>query len=111
AKLDLDSGGVDTALVGTVDVVVPPLAAHRIRLGLAADTPVADASHWLLLQKQPSSATLGRLIAAEHFVDAEALRSWLANQAIDASWQLSTGQFMPDSEASAWQRELDLETF
>jgi hypothetical protein len=111
AKLDLDCGVVDAALVGTVDVVVPPLAAHCIRLGLAAGTPVAEASHWVLLQRQRSSATLGRLIAAEHFVDVQALRAWLASRAMDAGWRLAAGQFMPDDEAERWRRELGLETF
>lgn len=111
AALDLNCGGVEPALVGTVDVVVPPLAEHRIRLGLGSTTPVADASHWLLLHTKPAMTTLGRLIAAEHFVDATALRAWLANRPIERSWHLATGQFMPPAEANEWQRELGLETF
>jgi|HigsolmetaAR202D_1030399.scaffolds.fasta_scaffold00150_34 hypothetical protein len=111
AKLDLEQGVVTSALVGTVDVVVPPLAAHRMRLGLDADTPVADASHWLLLQTQPSSTPLGRLLAAGHFTDAKALRVWLSDQTIDAQWKLATGQFMPRAEADEWQRALGLEVF
>lgn len=111
AKLDLERGDLDNALVGTVDVVVPPLAAHRMRLGLDAETPVADASHWLLLQTRASSAMRGRLLAVEHFPDMEALRAWLAEQAVDARWKLATGQFMPRAEADEWQRALGLEDF
>ena len=111
AALDIDCGVIDTALVGTVDVVVPPLAGHRIRLGLASDTTVADATHWLFLSTTPSPTTLGRLLAAEHFVDATALRTWLANQMKDGSWRVAFGQFMPQHEASEWQRELDLAAF
>lgn len=111
AALDLAAGVVDAALVGTVDVVVPPLAAHRIRLGLGSEAPVADASHWLCLQSKPSNTTLGRLLAAEPFVDATALRAWLAMQASDRHWRLATGQFMSPAEAAAWQHELQLEVF
>lgn len=111
AALDLDSGGIHSALVGTVDVVVPPLAAHRIRLGLGTQTPVADASHWLFLQRQRSPATLGRLIGAEPFLDRNALRTWLTGQAIEKDWRLACGQFMPQTEASEWQRELGIEIF
>jgi hypothetical protein len=111
AALDFASGSIESALVGTVDVVVPPLAAHRIRVGVGTDTPVADASHWLLLSARPAAHSLGRLIAAEPFVDADALRAWLQTQAIDKHWRLACGQFMPHQEADDWQRELGLETF
>lgn len=111
AALDLSCGVVETALVGTVDVVVPPVSAHRLRLGLGADAAVADASQWMFLRTRPSSATLGRLIAAEHFVDEAELRAWLAKQTIGADCWFATGQFMPDAEASAWQRELGAKRF
>jgi hypothetical protein len=111
AALDLATGAIDSALVGTVDVVVPPLAGHRIRLGLATDTAVADASHWLGLTAKPSTDSLGRLLAAEHFVDATALQTWLAMQAVDASWQLATGQFMQPAEAADWQKQVGVESF
>jgi hypothetical protein len=111
AALDLACGFVEAALVGTVDVVVPPISAHRARLELAADAPVADASHWLFLHTQPSAATLGRMLAAEHFVAEPELRAWLASQPIEPDWQLATGQFMPADEAGAWQRELGMELF
>lgn len=110
AALDLASDAIDSALVGTVDVVVPPLAAHRIRLGLGTETAVADASHWLSLTTNPSSA-LGRLLAAEHFVDATALQSWLKQQPIDASWRLATGQFMAAAEVADWKNTLRLAAF
>jgi hypothetical protein len=110
AALDLQSG-VNSALVGTVDVVVPPLAGHRIRLGLASDTRVADATHWIELRKEPTSNALGRLLAVEHFVDRDALRTWLAKQPIDAGWVLATGQFVPIAEAAEWAARLEIERF
>jgi hypothetical protein len=111
AALDLQSGLMRSALIGTVDVVVPPLAGHRIRLGLGADAEVADATHWIELRADPSPTTLGRLLAAEHFVDRDALSAWLATQAIDGSWLLATGQFMTAHEASEWAHALKLSVF
>lgn len=111
AALDLQSGGVRSALVGTVDVVVPPLAGHRIRLGLSADAEVADATHWLELRAEATAATLGRLLAIESFVDREALIAWLATQRIDSNWILATGQFMPAREAEDWKKQLTLDVF
>lgn len=49
---DMELGLVTQALVGSVEEVTLPLAAHRQRQGLAAGTPVAEGSHWLLLQTQ-----------------------------------------------------------
>jgi hypothetical protein len=111
AALDFTCGAIESALVGTVDVVVPPLAAHRIRLGISSETPVADASHWVLLSAQPTATTRGRLVAAESFIDAEALRAWLQTQAIDEHWRLACGQFMSQREAEEWQRALGVESF
>jgi hypothetical protein len=111
AALDLQSDSVSSALVGTVDVVVPPLAGHRIRLGLSLATEVADATHWLELRNFTSPSTLGRVIAAEQFVDRDALNTWLATQPIDRDWLLATGQFMPASEANEWTEQLQLEVF
>ena len=110
AALDLQSG-VRSALVGTVDGVVPPLAGHRIRLGLSGDVEVADATHWIQLRSEPTPTTLGRLLAAEHFVDRDALNAWLEKQSIDAGWLLATGQFMPTAEASEWSTQLRTERF
>jgi 3-oxoacyl-(acyl-carrier-protein) synthase len=111
AALDLGHSAVETALVGTVDIVMPPLAGHRIRLGLDGDTPVADASHWLFLQSQPTQDTLGRLLVAESFVDASALRAWLGEQVFDSETWLACGQFMPHAEVDAWHRELQMQSF
>jgi hypothetical protein len=111
AALDLQTDSVSSALVGTVDVVVPPLAGHRIRLGLGSATEVADATHWLELRKVASPSTLGRVIAVEQFVDRDALQVWLASQALDDDGLLATGQFMPASEANEWAEQLKLAVF
>lgn len=111
AALELEGGGVRSALVGTVDVVVPPLAGHRIRLGLGAETEVADATHWLELRTEAAPTTLGRLLAIESFVDRAALDAWLATRQVDSSWMLAIGQFMPAHEAEEWATTLKLARF
>lgn len=111
AALDMMGGSVDTALVGAVDVVVPPLAGHRIRLGLGVDTAVADASHWLCLQTTPSAQTLGRIVAAEHFTDRATARTWLADAQLAKDSLFASGQFMTDEESADWRRELGMSAF
>lgn len=110
AALDMETRAVHSALVGTVDVVVPPLANHRIRLGLGSETSVADATHWLLLQRSADRA-LGQLVAAEHFADAQGLRAWLAATPLIRDAALATGQFMREAESEQWSRELAAPTF
>lgn len=51
AQADLMLGAVSQALVGVVEEVTLPLDQHRQRQGLPPDTPVAEGSHWLLLEK------------------------------------------------------------
>ena len=50
ALADLTLGVVTQALVGLVEEVTLPLAEHRRRLGLAEGIPLAEGSHWLLLE-------------------------------------------------------------
>ncbi|HEV2111507.1 MAG TPA: beta-ketoacyl synthase N-terminal-like domain-containing protein, partial [Gammaproteobacteria bacterium] len=47
AQADLMLGVVSQALVGVVEEATLPLAQHRQRQGVPADTPVAEGSHWL----------------------------------------------------------------
>jgi hypothetical protein len=49
AALDMAEGGVTMALCGSTDICTSPLAEHRERIGVPADTPLGEASHWLLL--------------------------------------------------------------
>lgn len=51
ALADLEMGVVEQALLGVVEEVNLPLDQHRLRRGLAADTKVAEGSHWLLLER------------------------------------------------------------
>jgi 3-oxoacyl-(acyl-carrier-protein) synthase len=50
AIADLTLGVVTQALVGLVEEVTLPLAEHRRRLGLEDGVPLAEGSHWLLLE-------------------------------------------------------------
>ena len=111
AALDLAGGVVDNALVGTVDVVVPPLEGHRIRLGLSSDVEVGDATHWLELRTARTASTLGELIACEQFADRESLAQWLRENEDWRNARLATGHFMSEDEASSWSQELALERF
>lgn len=51
AMLDLAIGAVEQALVGVVEVLALPLSAQRERLAVRPDRPLAEGSHWWLLEK------------------------------------------------------------
>ncbi len=51
ALTDLQAGVLTQALIGVVEEATLPLDEHRRRQGLAEGTPVAEGSHWLLLEK------------------------------------------------------------
>lgn len=104
ALLDLAQGVVDSALVGVIDVVVPPLAHHRRRLQLGAEQAVADASHWLWLRNEPGDGR-GEVLAAQHCSDRAALLHWIAQRRLpgDRTW-LSGGQFFASFELESLAR-------
>jgi hypothetical protein len=74
AEADLKLGAVSQALVGVVEEVTLPLAQHRQRQGLVADTPVAEGSHWLLLEAAGES---GRCLSVLRFEEQEGLDAYL----------------------------------
>jgi hypothetical protein len=98
AAMDLRTNAVASALVGAVDIVVPPLADHRKRLGLAADALVGDASHWLCFRNEYSNDALGRLLTVESFADAEAMHEWMRRQPLGKGSLLASGQFIEETE-------------
>ncbi|HEY1774103.1 MAG TPA: hypothetical protein VGH91_13025 [Gammaproteobacteria bacterium] len=55
AMIDLQAGVLSQALVGVVEEATLPLTEHRRRQGLAEDRPVAEGSHWLLLERDAES--------------------------------------------------------
>jgi hypothetical protein len=113
ARLDFERGLVRQALVGGVDECVLPLADHRKRLRTAADAPLGEGSHWLLLGSRPESVPLGRLVDVRELAERDALARWLDRLAIDrATWRLAFGAGIePDDGAWLSARLAGLATF
>lgn len=68
AMMDMSTFNVDTALVGSVDILSHPNNTHRTRIGATANEPIAQGSHWFRLSNTAPQAEgdqpLGRLIDA-----------------------------------------------
>lgn len=75
ALLDLKTGVVTSALVGSADIVLEPVAVHRQRLRQAPDTPIAEAAHWLWLTADGAG---GALPDCRFFASREDLMAWVA---------------------------------
>jgi hypothetical protein len=89
---DLRSGAISSALVGSADVIVPPLDAHRKRLEVSEQTPLGEASHWMLLQSEGDAPVRGQVLAVQHFTSRDALIGWLNESNFDPrTSMLSTG--------------------
>ncbi|WP_420478904.1 beta-ketoacyl synthase N-terminal-like domain-containing protein [Brevundimonas sp. FT23028] len=107
ALLDIETGQVTSALVGSVDIAAPPIGIHRRRLDLAEATPVAEASHWLWLRAGGQGASVVRSV--EMFADRAALSAWLARQALDpARTVFNRGQFLPADQVAGIMGEAGL---
>ncbi|MGH8403578.1 MAG: hypothetical protein ACRESO_09285, partial [Gammaproteobacteria bacterium] len=74
AVADMVLGVTQQALVGVVEEVTLPLAAHRLRQGLPDDLPLAEGSHWLLLQVNTNGA---RPMQIRHFAEFSELQGFL----------------------------------
>lgn len=100
AMLDLSQHHIRSALVGSVDIATLPLAEHRQRLRLAANTRVGEGSHWLWVG-EPNNLypRLGEIINAQQFPDRSALLDWCTGVQTE-SLAISRGQFINDDE---WQ--------
>lgn len=97
--LDMETGMSAAALVGSVDIALAPLDVHRRRLRIAPETPVAEGSHWLLLEAVEAGALGPRLMSVEMLPDADALLLWMKAQVDDpASTVLACGQFADEEE-------------
>ncbi len=107
AQLDLERGQVKAALVGVVDVVVPPLDRHRAHLGIAADVTPGEASHWLWLGDAGATfAASDVILAVEQHADYGALMKWLGTLTLTADTLISGGQFLNDPDLASIQREI-----
>jgi hypothetical protein len=76
ALLDLKMGAVTSALVGSADIVLEPVAVHRRRLGQTPDAPIAEAAHWLWLTAVGEGASLP---ACRFFASRDELLGWVAD--------------------------------
>lgn len=70
-------GATGQHLVGAVEECAWPLAAHRQRLGLPADAPLAEASYWLWLDAD-DERPLAQLHWLQRFDTVESLRAALS---------------------------------
>ena len=119
AMADLELGLVRQALVGVVEEAVQPLKDHRLRQHLAADRPLAEGSHWLLLER---GATVGRTLDAQRFTGPEALAvalkaAWRQGDSVlcatgmqEAAWASLQRDFtatMPDDPREPFHDSLD----
>jgi hypothetical protein len=110
ALVEVENGGVASALVGSVDAVTMPLAEHRRRVHLPPDTPLAEGSHWLWIGPASSDRPrLGEVIAVEQFSDAGSLLQWLAaRELVAANCAFSAGQFLDGAAAQALRQQAGL---
>ena len=77
-----------SALVGSADIVIAPLDAHRRRLGQPPGAPIAEAAHWLWLTAEGPGPAVE---AARFFLDRAELLAWIADQAFDPATTLLAG--------------------
>ncbi|MDO9338231.1 MAG: hypothetical protein Q7T61_17710 [Caulobacter sp.] len=83
ALLDLKMGTVKSALVGSADIVLQPLAVHRQRLGQASDAPIAEAAHWLWLTADANMGGKGRIESVRFFSERGDLIDWVKDETPD----------------------------
>ncbi|NND68958.1 MAG: hypothetical protein HKN19_15315, partial [Halioglobus sp.] len=108
AALDMCHHGVDSALVGVVDMVVDPPVEHVARLQQATGTTLAEASHWLHLVRDPGERPVhGTIEDMYDFPDAESFEDWVTGLDL-YNTVFGAGQYL-GAEASSWCERLELE--
>ncbi len=75
ALLDLKLGTVKSALIGSADIVLQPLAVHRQRLNQPPDAPIGEGAHWLWLTADGEG---GALPDCRFFANRDDLVAWTA---------------------------------
>ena len=107
AVFDMESGYMDSALIGSVDVATQPVADHRRRLQLPRDAEIAEGSHWAWLEAapEPPADAVGEVVAAREFGDRDALVAWFREQeALTGDWRIAAGQFLDREDFDAIRR-------
>lgn len=101
AAMDVATGAVSQALVGSVDEAVLPLAHQRFRLGLEPDTVMGEGSHWLLVAPSDSAtnslATITDMVTLQ---DENALAQWLDELDPAQAYRLSLSPWTRQKMAS-----------
>ncbi|WP_455206086.1 hypothetical protein [Kaarinaea lacus] len=87
------------ALVGAVDQCAFPLSHHRQRLGLEANTPLAEGSHWFLIGTHSSNAVAECCLNA-FFSSKEALLKNCFNMDLDKDTVIAFGYGVDEQEAT-----------
>ena len=84
AVLDLQTGVVETALVGGVDEVTLPVSAQARRLDAPGAQRLLEGSHWLLLTADEETAAAGNpgIGLPEYLSGLDQLSAWLAKQSV-----------------------------
>jgi hypothetical protein len=103
AMTDLQAGVLAQALIGVVEEATLPLDEHRRRQGLPDGTPVAEGSHWLLLEKD---ALRGRVLQSRRLTTQVELDAALEKTRESTTLMSATmpGPFH-DSLSGAWVTE------
>lgn len=98
AALDIEMDRVNGALVGAVDIVLPPLEQHCERIGMQDVAPVAEASHWLHLCKNPGDLpVVAELESLQFFTSEQELEKALAYYSDQGDTSLAFNQFMDEA--------------
>jgi len=95
------------ALVGGVEECAYPLNLHRMRMGLAAGTPLAEGSSWLYIGSARETA-LARCEWVKLFHDRNSLLAFLQSQDLPSSTFLSIGYGMSESQLNEFASILGL---
>lgn len=99
--LSLRSAAHRRSLLGYVEEGIWPLSQQRARLGLPADTPLLECSHWLYLDSE-CAQPLALLDAPQQFGEREAAASACAE--LPSDWRVLLGSGCDRDDIAALQR-------
>jgi len=91
ARLDLQNGTIEQALIGVVDEGAPVQADHCQRMGIPEDTALAEGSHWFLLRRhgeamaEEKENALATITEVDVLPDEYSLRRWLDKALVQQS--------------------------
>jgi hypothetical protein len=110
ALIDFQLGVTNSALIGAVDNTVLPLDAHRERLELDVNTPLADGSHWLWFTRAADEKSLCSIVDVSSARDRDRLLQWIALQSLDKTTTLlCSGQYLTARDFAEIQKATAIE--